>query len=206
MTGEQSKSDDDILGFTSVKTKQIKEECPPDLTYDQINTVLAYLQVRCHLQNLNVPYEEFEEFQFSEVDVREQDEVDRRLESLINLGKKIENKEDLDSVCTPDLVSESSNKENFQYPTPPSCDDSALEPPRKKEKTDYDFILDSPPRHRAASAVTERSESADVKSESADVKAEPREVDRSTDSSTGATTKKEKKKSLPPWLVVKKIH
>ncbi|KAJ8946901.1 hypothetical protein NQ318_008257 [Aromia moschata] len=38
----------------------IKNACPPDITYNQIKAVITYLQIREHLKNLKIPYEEFE--------------------------------------------------------------------------------------------------------------------------------------------------
>ncbi|EFA09584.2 bifunctional 3'-5' exonuclease/ATP-dependent helicase WRN isoform X2 [Tribolium castaneum] len=59
-----------VLGFNSVRLSEMKERCPPDFTFDQIKTVLAYLEVRCHLAALNFDYEEFEDFNFSDVDLK----------------------------------------------------------------------------------------------------------------------------------------
>ncbi|CAG9772047.1 unnamed protein product [Ceutorhynchus assimilis] len=46
----------------------IKEACPEEITYPQINAVCAYLTVRSHLKQLNIPYVEFEDFVFQEID------------------------------------------------------------------------------------------------------------------------------------------
>ncbi|XP_044271277.1 Werner syndrome ATP-dependent helicase-like [Tribolium madens] len=94
-------------GFTTVRLSEMKEKCPPEYTFDQIKTVLAYLQVRCHLASLKVEYEEFEDFKFSDVDLSE-------------------------------------------------------EPPLKREKRDFDVILDSPPRNSASEPKIEAKKSKKV--------------------------------------------
>ncbi|XP_066159065.1 ATP-dependent DNA helicase RecQ-like [Euwallacea fornicatus] len=44
----------------------IKAACPDFITFDQIKSVCIYLQIRSHLEDLEVPYEEFEDFSYSE--------------------------------------------------------------------------------------------------------------------------------------------
>ncbi|XP_066261537.1 ATP-dependent DNA helicase RecQ-like [Euwallacea similis] len=44
----------------------IKAACPNFITFDQIKSVCIYLQIRSHLEDLEVPYKEFEDFSYSE--------------------------------------------------------------------------------------------------------------------------------------------
>ncbi|KAF2904730.1 hypothetical protein ILUMI_01445 [Ignelater luminosus] len=42
------------------KLTRIKEVCPPEVSFDTIKVVIAFLQVRDYLARLNIPYEDFE--------------------------------------------------------------------------------------------------------------------------------------------------
>ncbi|KAL3266169.1 hypothetical protein HHI36_010353 [Cryptolaemus montrouzieri] len=46
---------------------QIKEKCPSEITWDQIRAVLTYMQIRDHLEENKIDYEDFEEFSYDDL-------------------------------------------------------------------------------------------------------------------------------------------
>ncbi|KAJ3643204.1 hypothetical protein Zmor_025928 [Zophobas morio] len=117
-----------MTGFTPVKLTPLKEQCPPEITFDDIRTVLAYLQVRCHLEKLNIPYQEFEDFQYNEVDSEGCSDKDWVVKSEIK---------------------------DFPQTQPEVTESPAKKIKTEFDVSDYDDILGSPPKSPAPNKCDE---------------------------------------------------
>lgn len=141
-----------FLGFYPfVRLKYLKDLCPETYTYDQIRAVLTYLQIRYHLRDLKIPYEDFEDFSFEDVMVSTENitlKSSMVIENTDYTDKELlqacEGLDDPESVKNEDL-------DVIQNSSIPELSSDG-EPPTKREKIeefDYLGMLDSPPRQFA---------------------------------------------------------
>lgn len=109
---------------------ELKNLCLPETTFDQIKVVLTYLQIRDHLRELNIPYEDFDNFSIEEVtsDSERINESEKNdcLKTLLYIAKnEIENdnkNKDDEEIIAAQTSSETSMQEH--------------EPSAKKQKID----------------------------------------------------------------------
>lgn len=127
----------------------IKNACPPDITFDHIKVVCAYLQVRDHLKQIGFPYKDHEDFIFRDALISpdkssgefDNDSNNDLLLALCNeMERQVENDEKqsiLNDLHTAPLsLNQPSTSYSFEY---------NKDPPAKKTKSN-NTILDSPPR------------------------------------------------------------
>lgn len=129
----------------------IKQACPPDITYDNIRIVVAYLNVRSHLNNLNLEYKDFE----SPIESLDTINADNRNNSSnlqisnsddVALGRKDSKQfntsdvqfqdfeEPMDTPAASSILCDSNHDEKSNISSMTEVDEDVTEQPKKKFK------------------------------------------------------------------------
>lgn len=162
----------------------IKRACPPEITFDNIKAVIAYLQVREHLNKLNIQYKDFEtkfeiENTLEAVDCKE----NKILDSVLQIANEIDTTENMDQQ-TSEVVVQPEKKlklDKFKF---------------KDKNIKYVSILDSPPREtKPNSSLLEDNYFDNVDFDSVD-----NLTSSNQKSDTNKSNKNDNKGKLPPWL------
>lgn len=184
------------LGKNYSLVKPIRDACPLDVTYDEINVVCAYLEIRSHLNRLGIPYEEFEKISYTEEEIRHLNSDDLETDDgndqlLLELCDELENHLDDEPIQNKEL-------NMLDNASLSSNDLGNSEPLSKRAKIETDFILNSPPRE----ATT------DIKEKDIDIKCElvthSEHQNTQTKITENKVTKTRTKTKLPAWLSAKK--
>ncbi|XP_076269951.1 bifunctional 3'-5' exonuclease/ATP-dependent helicase WRN-like [Rhynchophorus ferrugineus] len=116
----------------NILLKPVKDICPSEITYDQIKAVCTYLEIRAHLNRLKILYEEFEDFNYSDIclqskepELMKEENSDEMLCAVVDEFEK-QLQEDIELVDANNQITQE-------------------ERPVKRMKQE-DSLLDSPPR------------------------------------------------------------
>lgn len=173
-----------MLDYGNIKQfKLIKEKLPENIAWDYLKVVLAYLQVRQHLKNVGIPYEEFEDVEFDDLNLEiPQTQIAKETVTEIannqndsnGLSDSLDNDEvddlmvalfdEFDDVTREMTVAPDDNTVKIDSPSKKQEIDSQAtiehnyfdeEPPSKRGKIDdlMDDILASPPRSNSPVTV-----------------------------------------------------
>lgn len=164
----------------------IKRACPPEITFDNIKGVIAYLQVREHLNQLNIQYEDFETMLEIENPVETVCKENKALNAIVQIANESDSSENMYKENTEVVQPEKKFKlDKFKF---------------KNKSIKYVSILDSPPRDSEFdTSLLDDNYFDNVDFES---------VDNLTSSQQKSDiinkNKTDTKKQLPPWLCKKK--